>query len=334
MNNKIKKYFELLYFTFADKKTPYSINGPLTALVINFDEIKMIFIKKNELNNFDIIVSSRLIFHELVNNRILFLIKYNNNKDLSFDFFFKRLIKINFDKIVYCYSIDNIKEINSHQKKKPYKFKSNFMIKFINYLKIHYGGNINYYQNNENKDNVILESIKKESILVIKNSLDDFYDEKRIEKKEKDEKYFENKNELIEKRNFIDSDYILLSLKSKSIIEIKIYDLFKFLNKNKKYAIELVIPSIFKNHSFFIEINSKNHLKQKTSINNNNIKNKEIQKEKDLFEKINSKGYDFPFQDKKCDFPDESKRMKSNLENYSPTRKASIFKIIEFIKII
>ena len=26
--------------------------------------------------------------------------------------------------------------------------------------------------------------------------------------------------------------------------------------------------------------------------------------------------------------------MKSNLENYSPTRKASIFKIIEFIKII
>ena len=79
------------------------------------------------------------------------------------------------------------------------------------------------------------------------------------------------------------------------------------------------------------EINSKNQISENHSKDNNN-KNKNIKKEDNIPENknINKDENKNISKENKCNFLDESTRIKSILENPLLTKKASEFKIIEF----
>ena len=209
MKKKEKNNIDLLLFCFEENKQIYATNSPFSKLLFNFDNIKTILEKANKSNIIKLFFLARKSIHRILFEKDEIInIKYDNTKkSLVSNFYLNLLLKENPDIIDYSFSIDFIREVNKERKKQTDKFKNILMAKCINDLIINYEGTEEY---NEYEDKDILEALKEESKMTIKQNLNVFtficlnYDENDIRIKKIDEIYIDIINSLIKKRKFDD----------------------------------------------------------------------------------------------------------------------------------
>ena len=209
MKKKEKNNIDLLLFCFEENKQIYATNSPFSKLLFNFDNIKTILEKANKSNIIKLFFIARKSIHRILFEKDEIInIKYDNTKkSLVSNFYLNLLLKENPDIIDYSFSIDFIREVNKERKKQTDKFKNILMAQCINDLIINYEGTEEY---NEYEDKDILEALKEESKMTIKQNLNVFtficlnYDENDIRIKKIDEIYIDIINSLIKKRKFDD----------------------------------------------------------------------------------------------------------------------------------
>ena len=251
MKKKEKNNIDLLLFCFEENKQIYATNSPFSKLLFNFDNIKTILEKANKSNIIKLFFLARKSIHRILFEKDEIInIKYDNTKkSLVSNFYLNLLLKENPDIIDYSFSIDFIKEVNKERKKQTDKFKNILMAKCINDLIINYEGTEEY---NEYEDKEILEALKEENKMTIKQNLNVFrfiglnYDENDIRIKKIDEIYIDIINSLIKKRKFDDYKYTSdvlnqLELKNIDITEKMTEELFKVLNSKEKYVNDYLI---------------------------------------------------------------------------------------------
>ena len=251
MNKNEKNNIDLLLFCFGNNKQIYTTNCPLSKLIFNFDNIKTILEKENKLNIIKLFFLARQSIHRILfEKEEIINIKYDSTKEsLDSNFYLNLLLKENPDIIDYTYSIDYIKEVNKERKKLTDNFKIIVMDKCILDLINNYEQSEEY---NEYEDKDILEVIKEENKMAIKQNLEVFkfiglnYDENDIERRKIDEIYIDIINSLIKKRKFDDYEYTSdvlnqLELKNIDITEKMSEELFKVLNSKEKYVDDYLI---------------------------------------------------------------------------------------------
>ena len=253
MNNNLQKRIAIIDFNFIRKKQFYTTKDPLTKIFFRFNDIEAFLKNEDELNVIKYLFSSRETVHKILyNENEIIDLKFNNNKELSVYFYLNLLIKENPDIINYSYSIDYIKEANNEKKIILYDYKNILIAKCINDLISNYKETEEY---NEYEDEGILNSIKEENIMIIKNCLYIFnimgldYNEKKLEIKKVDEIYIDIIIYLIKERKFDDYEYTCGLLNQLELISIDLTnkmfnELLDVLNKKEKYINDYLILKI------------------------------------------------------------------------------------------